>query len=192
MKAYILVSLTFLMFWIGWLSPSTAQAKVNLVEIAQKTAENQIRHLLEPLLDKYCHDECKLMSVTPTVDVAIPDQVAPGFDEIESQSSSTLAASSARVKMLMDEKVGPVSRRNLLDLIQQYLDTLDYPVKIDTQVVHFPEPIESASKVAELRDKVTKQFRTTIEDLFQQVCPNRCILADYNLSTDVVNSEEAQ
>jgi hypothetical protein len=96
------------------------------------------------------------------------------------------------VKLLMDEKVGPISRTKLLDLMQQYLDTLDYPVKIETQLARFPQPVGSAAKVAELRDRVTRQFRATIDELFGKFCPSQCMLADFELQTELVNAEEAQ
>jgi flagellar motor switch protein FliG len=161
------------------------------IDQTKRSAEVQIRNLLEPLLDKYCHDQCKLMTVSVNVDLASPDEVAPGFDDVNPRSV-TLAPSSAQVKMLIDEQVGTVSRGQLLALMQQYLDTLDYNVKIDTQITRFPQPVGSASKVAELRERVTKQFRNTVDELFKQFCPDQCLLADYELQTESVNAEEAQ
>lgn len=174
------------------LFPSLGAAKVNVTEITKKNAEAQIRNLIDPLLEKYCRDQCKLLSATVNVDLSTPDEVSPGFEEVHPQSETTIAASSARIKLLIDDKVGPVSRGKLLELLQQYLDTLDYPVKIDTQIAHFPQPIGSESKIAELREKVAKQFQGTINDLIQQFCPDRCLLADFNLATETVNSEESQ
>ena len=48
----------------------SAQAKVDVGEITQRASEKQIRNLVEPLLDKYCHEECKLLSVSVNVDLA--------------------------------------------------------------------------------------------------------------------------
>jgi len=169
-----------------------AAAKVNLAEMTAKTAEQQIRHLLEPLLDQYCHDDCRLMQVNVQVDIAKQDEVAPGFDDLDSQKTNELAPSGGRVKLLLADKLGPVSREKLLRLIQQFLDTLDFPIKVETQVAHFPQPQGSEGKVAELREKVAKQFRHTIEDLLNQFCPMQCLLADFNLTTEAVNGEEAQ
>lgn len=83
---------------------SGAWASPNAVVITQKAAENQIKNLLNPILDKYCHDDCKLMSVLVAVDVATPDQVAPGFDEIESKSNQDLAPSAATIRLCMNEE----------------------------------------------------------------------------------------
>jgi len=154
-------------------------------------AKNQVRNLVEPVLQKYCRDECKLLNVDVTVDTVTPEEISPGFDEIESRMPQP-AASSATVKVLINEKVGQVSTAKLMDLLQQYLDTLDFPVKVDLQRVHFPEPIEAASRVAELRERVAKQFKTTLEDLFNRSCPVQCLLADFELQTETVNPEEAQ
>lgn len=158
----------------------------------QRTAETQVRRLVEPLLDRYCQEECKLMSVKISVDLATPDEVSPGFDDVDAKSLATLAPSGGSIKLLIDEKVGPVSRQKLLDLVQQFLDTLDFIVRIDTQVARFPQPVGSAGKIAELRDKITKQFKSSVDDLFNSFCPEQCLLADYELVTELVNAEEAQ
>ena len=177
---------------IGLSAPS-AFARSNPIEAVQRNTEAQVRRLVEPLIDKYCQESCKLLAVTSTVDTATPDQVAPGFDEIEGTVKAIdLAPSSARIKLLIDDKVGPVSRQKLTELIQQFLDTLEYPVKIDTQLAHFPQPIGTENRVTELREKVIKQFRGTMDELFAQFCPEQCLLADFNVLTDTVNPEEAQ
>ncbi|HAR43924.1 MAG TPA: hypothetical protein DCS07_15030 [Bdellovibrionales bacterium] len=173
------------------LLPAASHARPDQIEVTKKTAETQVRRMLEPVLEKYCRDECKLLSVAVTVDVAIPEELEPGFDEFK-PSVSALAPSSAKAKILINEKVGKNSRNNLLDLIQQHLDTLDYPVKIDTQLARFPEPIETSGRIAELREKVGKQFKASLEDLFAKYCPNHCMIADFNLQTEPVNSEEVE
>lgn len=184
--------LKFLFLLLLTLGSQQALAGMTKIQIAQKATENQVRNLLVPVLDRYCRDECKLLSVTTTVDVAIPDEVAPGFDDIDPQHAEQLSPSSATVKLLIDEQLGPVSRKKLLDLIQQYMDTLDFVVKIDAQSAHFPMASQSAGKIAEMRERVLKQFKQTLDDLFNQFCPRTCLLGDLNLKTDTVNPEEAQ
>lgn len=164
----------------------------NAVDSVRRQSEVQVRNLLEPLLDKYCRDECKLMSVNVDVDVDTRNELAPGFDDVDPNSLGSLAPSSGRVKLLIDEKVGPISRGKLLELVQQFLDNLDFPIKVDTQIARFPQPVGSASKIAEIRERTTKQFKATVEELFRQFCPEQCLLADYDLQTEVVNAEEAQ
>ncbi len=186
----------FTLMAIGTLTLASAAfagpSKFNSMEITRTTAENQIRNLLEPILVKYCRDECKLLSVTATVDIATPEELAPGFDDLAPSSAISLAASSARVKILVDDRVGPVSRSRLVDLIQQYLDTLDFPAKLDVQVAPFPQPFGSDAKISDLRERVSKQFKGTIQEIFQQFCPENCLLGDFNLKAEAVNAEEAQ
>lgn len=171
---------------------SLSFAKSDSIDIIQKTADTQVRRLLEPLLEKYCHDACKLMGVHVIVDHTAGDELAPGFDDLDSRGINELAPSSAQIKLLIDDKVGPVSRNKLLELIQQYLDTLDFPVKIDAQTTHFPLPQGSEGKVVELREKISKQFSESIQELIRQFCPQHCLLADFELQTEIVNGEEAQ
>lgn len=178
----------------GCLGAHPAWGKVNRVESTQRSSEEQVRRLIEPLLDKYCPEQCKLLSVSTSVDVAVPDSVAPGFDDVDTSSNAAteLAPSGGRIKILIDDKVGPVSRGKLIELVQQYLDTLEYPVKVDTQIAHFPAPVGAESRVAELREKIIKQFRGTMDELFNQFCPEQCLLADFDVKTEAVNPEEAQ
>ena len=174
-------------------SPKDAWAgRNNAVQQVQRLNELKIRNLLEPVLEKYCPDQCKLMSVSTEVDLAVQDELSPGFSDEESASSNDIEASSARVKLLIDDKIGPVSRSKMLELVQQFLDTLDYPVKVETQIAHFPQPVSSAGKIADIRERISKQFKGTIEDLFRQFCPDHCLLGDFSLNTDAVNSEESQ
>lgn len=172
--------------------PQARAASFDPAEVTKKAAENQIRHLIEPLLEKYCHDQCRLLSVGVTVDVAVPEEIAPGFDEVHVRPDRAIAPSSATLKILMDDKIGPVSRGKLLELLQQYLDTLDFAVRIDLQLAHFPQPLGTEGKVAELRERLAKRFLNTIDEVFQQFCPEQCILVDFSLRTEAVNGEESQ
>ena len=162
------------------------------VDSVKKVTENSIRNMVDPLLTKFCQDQCKLLGVDVSVDLAVQDEVAPGFDDAAFQGADDLEPSNARIKILMDDKIGPVSRGKLTDLIQQHLDTLDYPVTIEAQLAHFPAPIGSSGKVAELREKVTQQFRSKLEELTRQFCPEQCLITEVALSTETVNGEEAQ
>ena len=169
-----------------------AAKSLNATEITKRSAETQVRNTIEPILSKYCHEECKLMSVNAAVDVSVPEHLAPGFDDIDPKSAGELAATSAEAKLLIDEKIGPVSKSKILDLVQQYVETLDFPVKVSVQTTGFPSPVGSAEKISDLREKVGKQFRATLETLFTQFCPNQCILTDFELETEPSNVEESQ
>ena len=136
--------------------PQEVSAKIKItdqVEVTKRTTAAKIRTLLEPLLDKYCHEECKLMAVTVEADLSVPDEVAPGFDDVDPRSREEIEPTAGTIRLLIDEKVGEVSKGKLLDLIQQYLDNLDFPVRIETQTGHFPQPVATAGKVVELREQ---------------------------------------
>ncbi|CAM6055133.1 unnamed protein product [Sphagnum tenellum] len=182
-----------LILFLGLITQSThALAGASQLEFAKKTASDQIHHLLEPILDKYCHDSCKLLGVHITIEPGGRAQdILPGFDE-GLDDSNTLTPSQAAVKLLIDDKLGPVSRDKLLELIQQFLDTLDYPVKIESQIAHFPAPQGSESRIAELKDRVSREFQNKAEGLLRELCSNLCMLTDYDLQAEAVNGEEAQ
>ncbi|MFZ9596155.1 MAG: FliG C-terminal domain-containing protein [Bdellovibrionia bacterium] len=173
-----------------WIAPALGFA-LSSFEVVKKSSENQIRHLLEPLLDRYCHEYCRLVSVSTVVSPGSSQLFSPGFEE-DIRNSSELTPESSVVKILIDDKVGPVSRTKLIELIQQFLDTLDYPVKIDAQTAHFPMPQGSETKITEIREKISKEFQGKVESLLREFCNSACLLGDFNLQTEVVNGEEAQ
>lgn len=192
-KIFALLAITgFSSALISLATAATLPGASSVRETVQKTTENQVHRLVDPLLDKYCHDQCKLLSVSVQMDLNIPETTAPGFDEPPPVGPDSLAPTSAKMKLLIADKMGPVSRGKLVELIQRYLDALDYPVTIDTDVVHFPDPAGSDGKIAELRERIAKNFENTVNSLIQQFCPEQCLFTDFNLKTEVVNGEEAQ
>ncbi len=189
---------SFLLAFLLWATPAaevfaarTGSAS-SAIENAKRLAEGQLRRLVEPLVEKYGGDDVKIMSVSATVDLATPEELEPGFSDSDPGLQARLVPTDGTIKLLMDEKLGPVTRRKLLDLMQQYLDTLEYPVKVQVQTVPFPQPAGTAGKVAEIRERVSRQFKERVDSIFQQFCPQHCLLADFELLTDAVNPEEAQ
>ncbi len=188
----------FLFTFLLWAMPAAEVSAARVgsaggaLENAKRLAEGQLRRLVEPLVEKYGGDDVKIMSVSASVDLATPEELEPGFSESDPGVQARLVPTEGTIKLLMDEKLGPVTRRKLLDLMQQYLDTLEYPVKVVVQTVPFPQPAGTAGKVAEIRERISRQFRERVEGIFQQFCPQHCLLADFELLTDAVNPEEAQ
>lgn len=176
------------------LQTGSSRADINLTAIEQvkKTARTQIHQIVDPVFTKYCSDECKLLSIDIEIDVATAETIAPGFDEVEANTKASLEPASAEIKVLIDEKIGPNTRTRVLDLVNRYLETLDYPVKISTKLARFPSPAESAQKVTELRDRITHQFKAAMEEIVTKYCPKDCLFSEYDLQTELVNIEEAQ
>ncbi len=187
-KLWIAIMLTALILFLP--STSLAASAGDAMDSVKQVTTIQLKNLINPVLEKYCREECKLMSVDVQVDLATQDDLAPGFDEAE--SSMKLAPSSAKINLLIDEKLGPVSRGKVLDLATQYLDVLDYPVSINTKISKFPQPAHSAAIIANLRSEAVKKFKDTAEEIFNRFCPNRCLLVDFEISTEAVNPEEVQ
>ncbi len=167
--------------------------------LASKGAERQIRQILEPLLEGYCQMDaaglpsCKILKVDVQVDRASAVPLAPGFEEAEAvRGADSLAPKSASMTLLVDSRIGPVSRRKLLDIVDQYLSVLSYPVMVESRTASFPQPAASAGKVAAAREKVVAEFREKTEQVLSEYCGNRCILGEVELDAEAVNPEELQ
>ncbi len=161
------------------------------IESVKKTARAQIHAIVDPIFSKYCSDECKLLAIDVDVDVSNAESIAPGFDEIDASTRGQLEPASAEMNLLIDEKIGANTRIRILDLVNRTLETLDYAVKVSTKTARFPSPAESATKVTELREKITRQYKTAIDEIISHYCPKDCMLTDFDLQTDLVNTEEA-
>ena len=162
-------------------APSTLDVK--------KRGEQEIRHVVEPVIEQYCHDQCRIIHVETEVDLAIDDLTTPGFED-QGGGRASLAPASGKVKLLIDEKLGATKKKEIVDLLTKHLETLDYPVLVDTTTTKFPQPASSSYKVADLREKVTKDIKNSIMSLLSQFCPKNCVLGEFDVQTEVVNPED--
>jgi flagellar motor switch protein FliG len=180
-------------------SPLQARAEADDPrEQVAKAAESQIHQILDPLLEGYCQTDaagmpsCKILQVSVQVDRESQAALAPGFDDIRSQSSIRLVPKSAQLRLLVDTKIGPVSRRKLLEIVDQYLSIVNFPVTVDARTASFPQPAASAGKIAVARDKVVREFKALAESVLGEYCGSRCVLGDVQLDAEPVNAEELQ
>ena len=160
--------------------PSTLDVK--------KRGEQQVRQVLEPLVNQYCREQCQVIHVDTEVDLAVDEMTAPGFEE--GGGRATLAPASGKVKMLIDENMGSQTRTKIVALFKEHLDQLDFPVQIETRVTRFPQPASSGYRVADLRSKVTRDIRASIQSMLSQFCPESCLLGEFDVQTEIVNPEE--
>jgi flagellar motor switch protein FliG len=172
---------------IGMLQSAAFAVGPSTLEV-KKQGEQEIRKIVEPVLNQYCHDQCKIIHVESEVDLAIADETTPGFED--SPGKAMLAPASGKVKLLIDENLGTSTRQKIVDLLRDHLEELDYPVSVDTKVTKFPQPASSGYKVAELRERVTKDVKASIQSLLTQFCPDNCALGEFDLQADAVNADD--
>ncbi len=159
--------------------PSTLDVK--------KRGEQQVRQVLEPLVNQYCREQCQIIHVETEVDLAVDELTAPGFEE---GGRATLAPAAARVKMLVDENLGSQTRNKILSLFKEHLDQLDFPVQVEPRITRFPQPVSSTYRVAELRARVVRDIRASIQGMLTQFCAEHCVLGEFDVQTESVNPED--
>ena len=81
---------------IAGATPSTLDVK--------KQAEIEMRRVVEPIIEQYCHEQCRIIHIESEVDVAIDDLTTPGFEDGGGKVS--LAAASGKIKLLTPDLVG--------------------------------------------------------------------------------------
>ncbi len=177
---------TFIPLLIGSLIGTAMAAGPSTLEV-KKRGEQQVRQVLEPLVNQYCREQCQIIHVDTEVDLAIDDLTAPGFED---GGRATLAPAAARVKMLVDENLGAQTRSKILALFKEHLDQLDFPVQVEPRITRFPQPASSSYRVAELRARVVRDIRASIQGMLTQFCPDHCVLGDFDVQTEAVNPED--
>ncbi len=161
-------------------APSTIEVK--------KQGESQIKQIMEPLVDKYCRDQCRIVHIDTEVDIAVDDVTTPGFED--GGGKVTLAPASGKVKLLIDENLGNKNRTMITDMMKEHLLSLNFPVELDVKVSKFPQPASSNYKVAELREKVSRDIKNSLTGLLGQFCSKHCVLGEFEVQTEAVNPED--
>jgi hypothetical protein len=161
-------------------TPSTLDVK--------KRGESEIRKVVEPVLNQYCREQCQIIHIDTEIDLAVDDLTTPGFED--GGGRATLAPASGKVRLLMDESLGSQTRSKIADLLKEHLEILDFPVDVEARVSKFPQPASSNYRVADLRDRVTRDVKASIQNMISQFCPETCLLGDFDVQTEVVNPED--
>jgi flagellar motor switch protein FliG len=164
-----------------------AQASPSTLDV-KKHGEESIRKIVEPVLNQYCHEQCQIIHIDTEVDLAVDDLTTPGFEE--TSGKATLAPASGTVRILMDDALGAQTRAKISDLLKEHLDILDYPVDIEMRVTKFPQPAASNYRVADLRDRVSREVKASIQNMLAQFCPDTCLLGDFDVQSEVINPED--
>ncbi len=181
MKSNLMTILTFIaMIHTAHAAPSTLDVK--------KHGEQEIKQVIEPIVEKYCHEQCRVVHIETEVDLAVDDLTTPGFED--GGGKVTLAPASGKVKLLIDENLGSKNRGMIIDLMKEHFLSLNFPVELDVKVSRFPQPASSNYKTAELRDKVSRDIKNSINSLLTQFCSKHCVLGEFDVQTEAVNPED--
>lgn len=166
---------------------NVALASSSTLEVKKK-GESDIRKVVEPVLNQYCHEQCQIIHVETEVDLAVDDLTTPGFEDGGGKAS--LAPASGKVRLLLDEALGSETRTKIGALLKEHLEVLDFPVDLEMRVTKFPQPAASGYRVADLRDRVNRDIKASIQNMISQFCPETCLLGDFDVQSVVVNPEE--
>jgi flagellar motor switch protein FliG len=154
-------------------------------------SERNIQQTIEPVLHKYCADDCKVLSIKASLTAGgAGDLFTPGFEEAPSEDE--ISVERAEVKILIDDRLGKTRRTRINDLLNQLFENSDFPVNIQLKATKFPAEADSSQKVSEIREKIRKNFEGLTQDVFQKFCPRNCLFSQFELETEVVSLEEAQ
>ena len=181
MKPIMMMGLAF----VAWIQ--TAAAAPSTLEV-KKQGEHDIKQVIEPIAEKYCRDQCRIVHIETEVDLAVDDLTTPGFEDGGGKVS--LAPASGKVKLLIDENLGNKNRTMIIDMMKEHLLSLNFPVELESKVTRFPQPASTNFKSAELRDKVARDIKNSINGLLTQFCSKHCVLGEFDVQTESVNPED--
>ena len=175
-----IIAIIGMMQVVAFAGPSTLDVK--------KRGEQEIKQIVQPILTQYCHEQCEIIGASTEVDVAVQDEATPGFED--NVGKATLTPVSGKVQILVDKFLSDTKRKQVTDLIAEHLKQLDYRVEIESTIKEFPQPAASGYRVAELREKVTRDIKASMQSLINQFCADSCILGQFDVQTEVVNADE--
>ncbi len=179
------LSISALLFFVV----SANGASISSSEVRKK-GELDVRNIVEPLLNQFCHDQCKVINVDVDVDIAAEEDSLIGFES--TGGKATLAPAGAKVKLLMDSNLGKQTEYKITEILKTHLEALKFPVTLETAAKAFPLPPAANYKVAELKDRIQREVKGNIQSLLNQFCGNHCILGDFEVQTEQVNLEDVE
>lgn len=178
------------LFLLTLFSTSVLANSLGQLDLKLKT-ERELKSTIEPVLQKYCADDCKILTIKAEIkNGSNAELYTPGFEE--PQTADDLAVDKAEVKILMDEKLGKTRKTRVTDLLNQLFESFEYPVTIQMKSTRFPSEAESSQKISEIREKIRKNFESSVNEVFQKFCPRNCMFTQFELDTEVVSLEESQ
>jgi flagellar motor switch protein FliG len=169
------------MFWLLFLSPLQA-APTDV----QALAKQQIHHLIEPVITRFCKSHCQILQIKVATDKESSTEAWPGFEDLFNQEAPMVVPTSGEVTLFIDAKLDVKDRTALSTLVQQHLDTLDFPVSLQTRAAQYPNVLEDRQKEPELRNRLLERFQGALHAVIQQYCPKSCLLSDVQLEIEPV------
>lgn len=162
------------------------------IENIQKSTETRIRNLLEPVINQYCNNDCKLLSIETNFDPIRTQKTQPGLADINLEKKRKLKLSSAKISLLLNKKAQPSEQKKLISLFNHFLGTLPFKTHLETQLTLFPEEPGSQKQVEKIRSKISQRIQNTISEVIKDFCPNQCMFTNLHFTTNLIHRDDLQ
>lgn len=155
---------------------------------------NQIRARLTPLLSRFCHESCEIVSVDVDVGETIPDSDDLGFENVLGSSGgggSQLTINRASVDVQIDERVTTANRERLEVILNNNLRTFGPLTSVRWIPVQLPQIGQLEAVDDELRRSIQQRVWTALQKVIDVYCPQECVLARVNVDGTAITPDQA-
>jgi len=171
---------------------SNALAVNTTIESIQNSTETQIRNLLQPLINQYCKNDCKLLSIETKFEPIRHQKTQPRITDLDLWTKKKIKISSAKISLLIDEKTRPSGQKKLINLFNHLLNTLPFKTQLETKLTLFPQESGSEKQIAKIRTKISQRIQNTISEIIRDFCPSQCMFTNLQFITDVIHRDDLQ
>ena len=166
------------------------------VEKVRYDAENKVKQIVLPLLNKHCLEACELIGIKILVEKTLPPADEIGFEglsfekgQIES-SYDQFQVESATISIQVDRKVNSVEKSKLSKLLTNSLVDIALSSKVEWFPVDIPEIGKLTSDIEAIRVDLKSRLQNIILNLIADYCPSTCILSEISIEGKEIGADD--
>ena len=189
----------------------------NLSESTKKKAKEKIADVLT----RYCGQFCQLIDVQVSIDEQIPDGDDMGFESTVNQSAKAdLIITALKASIQVDERIGVVNQTRLENILKVHLGSLALKSEVQWNPVKLPRitryaegepgflidaptngdypegewdfrPQDYSGKAQQLREKLDRKIKSTLNNIIAKYCPNQCIIEQIDIMGAMIDPRSA-
>lgn len=158
----------------------------------QVTTEAQVRDVLQPLLNRYCGESCRMIDVKVVVDEQIPEGGDMGFESAVSSGPKKYFVKKIDVDLQIDGRVNSINRDRLEKIIEVNLRPFGLLSQVHWSSVAVPRIGTIEGSPDQLRLNLERKLSREINQVISRYCPSSCIVENISIEGLAVSIDEAE
>ncbi len=154
---------------------------------------NIIIKKISPLLDRHCPKLCELLSVDLEIEDKYQNYDNLGFQSVGSAKDLHHFYSIERgyINIELDHSITSQDRKRLETLITNQVKNISNKLFVRWSIIELPNIGLDYKDTEVIPNKIKKQLRQEIQGVFNDYCPNSCILSRIRVKGSLVSADQA-